>query len=83
MDARPNSPAADPNSTEKNAGIFIFGDIYTGTITEHTGNPHDTDQCEWSWGFIQDQSRANQFRHRGFSTAHWGRPPCIKDRPGP
>ena len=30
---------------------IYFGDVHVGTITERTGNPHDTDQCEWSCGF--------------------------------
>src|SRR5712671_5995285 len=30
---------------------IYFGDVLVGTITERTGNPHDTDQWEWSCGF--------------------------------
>jgi hypothetical protein len=30
---------------------IFFGDVHVGTIAERTGNPHDTDQCEWSCGF--------------------------------
>jgi len=30
---------------------IYFGDVHAGTITEHVGNPHDTDQWEWSCGF--------------------------------
>ena len=30
---------------------IYFGDVHVGTITERTGNPHDTDQWEWSCGF--------------------------------
>jgi len=30
---------------------IYFGDVPVGTIAERTGNPHDTDQWEWSCGF--------------------------------
>jgi hypothetical protein len=30
---------------------IYFGDVHVGTITERVGNPHDTDQWEWSCGF--------------------------------
>ena len=27
---------------------IYYGDVHVGTITERVGNPHDTDQWEWS-----------------------------------
>ena len=36
---------------------IYFGDVHAGTITERVGNPHDTDQWEWSCGFYPDRSR--------------------------
>jgi hypothetical protein len=30
---------------------IYFGDVHAGTTTERVGNPHDTDQWEWSCGF--------------------------------
>jgi len=29
----------------------LYGDIHASTITERTGNPHDTEPWEWQCGF--------------------------------
>jgi hypothetical protein len=53
----PNSPAADPQTTGRNAGKSINGDVYVGTISERVGNP----QWEWNcgfYGFYRARSRA-------------------------
>jgi hypothetical protein len=34
-----------------NCRHIYFGDVHVGTITERTGNPHDTDPWEWNCGF--------------------------------
>src|ERR1700747_2781175 len=31
--------------------LIYYGDIHAGTISERTGNPHDTEPWEWQCGF--------------------------------
>jgi len=38
-----------------------YGDVHVGTIAARTGNPHDTDQWEWSCGFYPG-SRSGEYR---------------------
>ena len=38
---------------------IYYGDVHVGTIAERVGNPHDTDPCEWSCGFIRVRIQPN------------------------
>jgi hypothetical protein len=40
---------------------IFYGDVRVGTIATRTGNPHDTDQLEWSCGFYPG-SRPGEYR---------------------
>jgi hypothetical protein len=45
----PNSPAAADHRHK--CWHIYYGDVHVGTIAERVGNPHDTDQWQWSCGF--------------------------------
>jgi len=40
---------------------IYYGDVHAGTIAKRVGNPHDTDQWEWSCGFYPG-SRPGEIR---------------------
>jgi hypothetical protein len=40
-----------PDHPFQHCWLIYYGDIHAGTISERTGNPHDTEPWEWQCGF--------------------------------
>jgi hypothetical protein len=40
----------DPHARQE-SWLILYGDVYVGTIGLRSGNPFDTDQCQWRCGF--------------------------------
>jgi hypothetical protein len=40
-----------PDHPFQQCWLIYYGDIHAGTISERTGNPHDTEPWEWQCGF--------------------------------
>ena len=40
----------DPDARQE-SWLILYGDVYVGTFGLRSGNPFDTDQCQWRCGF--------------------------------
>jgi hypothetical protein len=40
----------DPDARQE-SWLILYGDVHVGTIGLRSGNPFDTDQCQWRCGF--------------------------------